>query len=408
MSNRPNPGRATRPEAWQEVPATNRFQAIVVGAGPAGAMAGRRLALLGRRVLLLERDPLPRYKPCGGGLTPKTVMRLPFPISEVPHLRVDRIDFRLRGESPVSWDLPDEFPFYMVMRTDLDNLLVQSATAAGVELRAGEPVRQLHQTGKGFVVRTDEARYVAPFIIGADGATGSVRRFLGIERRSEQGVALECELEVPEDLYNSYRHAALFDVEAAPEGYGWVFPKRSHLSVGLGSMRPNGLDLRARLKQFLLHYELATPATMASLPVYTHPLPLANPGERVRAGNALLVGDAAAVADGFAGEGICYAIVSGELAARAVSRALDGDVAALDRYEADLDGIIRRDHRYAHWMGLIVHRFPESSYHILTSIGEGKSVLIPLLLGQISFSESLRRLPRLVALDQPPKQRGPS
>ena len=377
-----------------------RFDAVVVGAGPAGATAARGIALLGWRVLLLERESLPRYKPCGGGLGPKSVARLPFPIHEVPNVRLARIDFRLRGESPVTWELPDEFPFYMVMRADLDHHLVQAASAAGAEVHAPEGVRSVSWTGAEFLVATGQAIYAAPYLVGADGASSIVRRSFGTDRTSEQGIALECEIEVPRNVYTRFATTAIFDVEAAPDGYGWIFPKTTHLSVGLGSLKPTNLPLRALLRQFIERYELASEDVLDELAVHAHPLPVASAGERARSGNALLAGDAAGVADGFGGEGICYSMASGELAAETIARALEGDGSALEGYEAALDRLIRQDHRQANLMGRIVRRFPDAGYRILTSMGEGKTVLIPLLLGEISFGEALRRLPRLLALDR--------
>ncbi|MHB1131764.1 MAG: geranylgeranyl reductase family protein [Chloroflexota bacterium] len=375
-----------------------QFDAIVVGAGPAGATAARNLAIAGRRVLLIERSTLPRYKACGGGLGPKTTARLPFPIQGIPHVRLEQITFRLRGDSPVVWDLPEGFPFFMVMRADLDNALVQAALAEGAHLAQGEAVRSVDQGEGGCIVTTDRGQYQARFVVGADGATGVTRRCLGLRAGSQVGVALECELAVPNRVYERFRANALFDVEAAPDGYGWVFPKGSHLSVGLGSMVRQGSSLRGLLHEFILRYDLASAAELEHLPVHVHPLPVATSGERASVGRVLLAGDAAGVADGFGGEGVCYAMASGELAADVVRKALQGDILSVDNYTAELDRLIRHDHGFANLMGRIVRRFPDAGYRILTSVGEGKSVLIPLLLGEFSFGESLRRLPRLAAL----------
>ncbi len=395
----PDRGRST-PSKTAQTGDPEPFEVIVVGAGPAGTTAARTLALRGHSVLLLERDSLPRYKPCGGGLSPKTIARLPFPVDTLPHVRLQHIAFRLRGRSPVTWDLPWDFPFYMVMRSDLDHRLVQEATTAGAQLRAGEAVRGVRPIDGEFLVTTTRDSYHAPFVIAADGATGVVRHSLGLATRAQRGLAMECEVEVPSDLYQQYAATALFDVEAVPEGYGWIFPKRTHLSVGVGSMNPGRLPLRALFQQFLLRYQLASPNHMDEIPVYTHPLPVATSGEPARSGNALLVGDAAGVADGFGGEGICYAMASGDLAATVASRALSEGVSALESYEGELDRLLRRDQGQSNLMGLIVRRFPDAAYRILTSLGEGKAVLIPLLLGEITFGEALRRLPRLLALER--------
>jgi flavin-dependent dehydrogenase len=292
----------------------------------------------------------------------------------------------------------------MVMRSDLAARMVKSAVEAGTALHDGEAVRGVEQTELGFIVSTAGGRYQSRFLIGADGATGVVRRSLGIERRSEQGVALECEVEVPDEVHRRYARTAVFDVEAAPDGYGWIFPKTTHLSVGLGSMKPAGLPMVDLLRRFLLRYDLVDGGAVGDVAIHTHPLPVATSGERARAGNALLAGDAAGVADGFGGEGVCYSIASGELAAQTVSRALAGDARALDAYEEELDRSIRSDHGFSNLMGRIVRRFPDPGYRILTSLGEGKAVLIPLLLGEIGFGEALRRLPRLLALDRSQRQ----
>lgn len=378
----------------------NRFQVVVVGGGPAGATAACELASSGHSVLLLEREVIPRYKACGGGLGPKSIKRLPFPISEIPHVQLQRIAFRLRGRSPVTWSLPNDFPFYMVMRTDLDARLVQAAQESGAVARSGEMVRYVRPLGEGFLVETDCAQYQADFLLGADGAKSTVRRSLGIEMRRESAVALECEIEVPERVYRVHAGTALFDVDAVPHGYGWVFPKVSHLSVGIGTMMPASRPLRALLHEFILRYQLVPANEIDSLAVHFHPLPLATTGEPARSGNAVLCGDAAGVVDGFAGEGICYAMASGELAATAASRALNGDPSGIASYEADLDRLIRHDHGRANRMGQITRRFPDGAYFVLTSMGEGRSVIIPLLLGEIGFGECLRRLPRLLLLER--------
>ena len=163
-------------------------------------------------------------------------------------------------------------------------------------------------------------------------------------------------------------------------------------------MEWQGTALRGRLHEFILRNELASSAALDHLTVHAHPLPVATAGEQASAGRVLLAGDAAGVADGFGGEGICYAMASGDLAAETVSRALRGEGAAVADYSAALDRLIRQDHGFANLMGRIVRRFPDAGYRILTSLGEGKSVLLPLLLGEFSFSTCLRRLPRLAAL----------
>ncbi|NPV08169.1 MAG: geranylgeranyl reductase family protein [Anaerolineae bacterium] len=363
-------------------------------------MAARSLALEGHQVLLLEREALPRYKACGGGLSPKSVARLPFPVEDIPHHRITHVSFRLRGTMPVTWPLPKGTPFYSVMRSDLDYALVRSAVVVGAYLREQAEVTAVYQHGDGHLVQTNAGQFRAPYVVAADGATGPLRRLLGFRYPPQRGVAIECELTVSPEVLERYAGTLVFDVEAVKGGYAWIFPKADHLSVGAGSMHRPGTSLRQRLWSFILENDLVPEADLEELHTYVHPLPLSNLGDPCRKGGVLLAGDAAGLADGLAGEGICYALDNGDLAGRLIAEALQGNPAALDRYDAELDRMVRRDQRYARVIGDIVRRFPDTCYRLFTGIGEERRTLTALLVGQLAFAEFLMNLPVLRTLGQ--------
>src|SRR5919202_5387814 len=151
-----------------------RFDAIVVGAGPAGSTAAFRLVRAGARVLLLDRERFPRDKPCGGGLTYRAVRELPVSVEPVVEDVVDRFEFGFRyghrferrGASPI---------ILMTQRRRLDAFLADQAVAAGAEFRDGTKVATVSADG---TVAVGSDTLTAPVGIGADGVKGvSVRSF---------------------------------------------------------------------------------------------------------------------------------------------------------------------------------------------------------------------------------------
>src|SRR3954447_5196767 len=114
-----------------------RYDAIVVGAGPAGSTAAYRLAAAGASVLLLDKATFPRDKPCGGGVTGRAARLLPFSIEPVVEDVVDRLDCGLRYRQHITRQARAPLA-YMTQRWRLDHFLLQQAAEAGAEVRQGE------------------------------------------------------------------------------------------------------------------------------------------------------------------------------------------------------------------------------------------------------------------------------
>jgi len=155
-----------------------RFDAIVVGAGPAGSTAALRLSRAGARVLLLDRERFPRDKPCGGGLTERAVKQLPVPVDPVVEEVVDRFELGFRygtrfergGERPL---------VLMTQRRRLDAHLAEAAAAAGADFRDGVRATALELGEREATVRFDGTAAQAQVVIGADGVNGLTARVLG-------------------------------------------------------------------------------------------------------------------------------------------------------------------------------------------------------------------------------------
>lgn len=218
------------------------FEVVIVGAGPAGSLAAYHLARAGRRVLLLDRERLPRYKPCGGGVTVKSLSELPFPVDEVVERDVCEAEIWF-GNDRVIRAHGDQIG-RMVMRSAFDAHLVRQAVGAGAVCREGVRVRSVRPSVAGQVtIDTDEGALDTRCVIGADGANSVVARAVGLDQAIEWGVAIEGEVDPPPGADILPR--VVFDFRGVPSGYAYVFPKSGHYSVGVYTMRPALPRLRA-------------------------------------------------------------------------------------------------------------------------------------------------------------------
>src|SRR5207248_9426825 len=153
-----------------------RFDAIVVGAGPAGSTAAIRLSRAGARVLLVDKARFPRDKPCGGGLTTRAVNELPVDPAPVVEHVVDRMAFRFR--SGATFERGSGRPLIlMTQRRRLDHFLAEQAAAAGADFRDGVHVDRIDANG-AVRIRVDAQPVEASVVIGADGANGTTARSL--------------------------------------------------------------------------------------------------------------------------------------------------------------------------------------------------------------------------------------
>jgi len=287
------------------------YDAIVVGAGPAGASAAYWLGEAGKRVLVLEKARLPRYKPCGGGVPKSVFARFPFDFSPVVEREIGRVRFRFRDGREVVADLPGR-PVAMVMRDRFDFHILRHARA---EVRDGSPVVALRQDREGVEVETASGEtFRGRYLIGADGANSRVARLVGLRRGKRMGAALEVEAPADDRLLEVYQETVLFLFGTPPLGYIWVFPKAEHLSVGIGTFLGKNPAMREILQQEMTRLGIR----MDRLDGRGHPLPIYLRHEVLHRGRVLLVGDAAGLMDPLLGEGIRYAIDSGRLAAEAV------------------------------------------------------------------------------------------
>jgi len=297
----------------------------VIGGGPAGSTAARRLAREGLSVLLVEGARHPRVKPCGGALTDRALSLLPEGADGLWKSHPRQWTFRTRSISPVTVSRGKAY-CHTVIRREFDQFLFERAADAGAVLHDGERVTGVEPESGRFVLRTAKDRYRVRYVVGADGAKGVTAKALGIPR-PRMGAALEVEEPAPASLLDAYRDRCEVMVSDAPWGYCWVIPKGDQLNIGVGSFHAVGFSWRERLERYCRELGFQRRG-----PVLAHPLPYRWSKVRLQRGRALVVGDAAGLMDPFSAEGIYAALWSATLAAEVLARAAarDEDLSAYD------------------------------------------------------------------------------
>lgn len=296
------------------------YDIAVVGAGPAGAMAARLCAQAGRSVVLIEREALPRYKTCGGGVVPRAAELMDIDISPAIERTCRRIALHVPGLPPQIAQHGDEPLIHMTMRDTLDALLTRAATDAGAELRAACRVIGLTEHDDRITLATEQGDIEARHLLAADGARSRIARLAGWIETRRFAPAVEWEVQVDEADMQRHSAAVRFDFDFVRGGYAWVFPKRRHLSIGLGRLREGDANLNEAAARYLdvLGINRDTPMQR-----HGYVVPIAPRTDAIARRRILLLGDAAGLADPVAAEGITHALYSARLAAEAVTQSND-------------------------------------------------------------------------------------
>ena len=373
---------------------TKRFDAIVVGAGPAGSTAAFRLATEGASVLVLDRQRFPRDKPCGGGVTIRGARLLPFAIDPVVERVVDRINVTMGHHGP-RCDVAADAPLVlMTQRRRLDQFLIEQAIAAGAEFRDAARVRAIDVAADGVVVRTDHGAIAAEVLVGADGANGVTRAALGAPEPS-YAVALEGNLPRGAAGFDDaeYVTAALLEFNTVPGGYGWIFPKGDHCNFGVGGYLDEGSRLREHLADLCATQGIAIDDLEH---LRGHRLPIRRSGAPVATSRAVLVGDAAGLVDPFSGDGMFEAFLSSKLAAETIADLLAGHARDLSAYPTRL-GSALEPHVASAWIAkAVIERAPEVMMGILHLPGATGIVAGRMRASTTEHSATTRHIARFV------------
>jgi geranylgeranyl reductase family protein len=332
-----------------------RFDVLVVGAGPAGSTAAYRLAREGASVLLADKARFPRDKPCGGGLTMRAVRLLPFSVDPVVEDRTTRVRFGLDFTRRFERRLEEPLVL-MTQRSRLDAYLVEQAATAGAEFRDGARVTELTANEDGVEASVNGAKIAAKHALLADGANGVSARAVGLDDGRDYGVALEANVPYGVVDKEDYRGLLCLELANVPGGYGWVFPKGDHVNVGVGGWEREGPRLRAHLARFCHEYGIPESGLED---VRGYRLPLLHARARLAKGQVALLGDAGGLVDPLSGDGIYEAFLSAKLATDAV---LAGD---LESYDSELRRRLSSQLAAAWGAKFALDRFPRLTYAVV-------------------------------------------
>jgi geranylgeranyl reductase family protein len=306
------------------------------------------------KTLLLEKERIPRNKLCGGGVTPKVLKLLDF---NLPNEIIESAPTSARIHvGPNCFFFHSMGPLvYMTSREKFDTLLVRKAAEAGAEVKDGTPVQNLVRHPSFIEVLTRHGPSKAMMVIGCDGMGGPTARAIGLYGRWEPtdvAYAIESEVRVGEGAVHEFMGPEqYFDVYfgVSPAGYGWIFPKDDHLTVGVGCRLSKLRDGPELFKSFvgsiteLKGHEIPCPQA--------HLIPLGGAGYVPTVSDrVLLAGDSAGFAEPLLGEGIYFAIRGGQIAAQIVEEACRTekfDAEYLKEYERRCQGDFGIDFEFA-------------------------------------------------------------
>ena len=355
---------------------------IIVGSGPAGGSAAYHLAKLGRSVLVLDRETLPRYKVCSGGVSPAVGAWFDFDFSPVISKTVKQIRYTWKVGDPVDATLNTTEPMWMVNRSEFDYHIIQQAQALGAQVQTGTTVTGIEFKGDFWTVNTDRGTFQAKYLIAADGAKGPMAKWLGFADRS---VRMGMVMEIPaQDIAAS----AQFDFGIIKNGFIWSLPKANGYSIGTGTFRgKDNEDLKAALLQYAKLKGLNT--THATF--HSHPMCLWTEDQQLHTRNALLAGEAAGLSDPFTAEGIRPALFSGMKAAVAIDSAVSGNSAALANYTQVIQAEWGQDMVWAQKLANIFYRVPGIGYKVGVKRQSATDRLCKIMCGELKYADVATR-----------------
>ena len=283
----------------------NKYDVIIIGAGPAGLSCAEILAKGGKSVLVSEKNSEVGPKICAGGLTARVEKEKLLSLQDV-----DKIFYSVKLYfSKICKDIANPNPFVTTIdRGKLGRIMLKKAIESEAEVETGMEVKEIKENS--IIANGQEIKY--NHLVGADGSNSMVRKFLGVKTEK---ILVTLQYTIPQNIQKFEEMEYFFDSKIL-NGYFWIFPHKDYTIVGCGyypkNVRSSSFDLKSAFEKWLKDRQIKTDG----LKIESFPINFDYRGYQF--GNKLLVGDAAGFASGLTGEGIYFAMISGREAAKKI------------------------------------------------------------------------------------------
>ncbi len=311
-------------------------EVLIIGAGPAGSTAARYLASSNKdiSVIVLEKDTFPRDKPCGGALTIRIFERFDYlSTKETESVVHGGYLYAPNLISKAKIEDPENAVGYMVLRKNFDNYLVEKAKESGAKVIENAKIENFEILDDKIIVNLlDGNQITAKILLGADGVSSIVAKKTKLNKKwkdDELGMCILAQKELDETQIQKYNPKGLcVHIHIAYKnlfGYFWTFYKKNHVNIGLGCLlsekKAKKVNLKTAFKDYLNYLEkkeIIPSLESLNLKLQGAMVPLKKPLDRTFDHRVLLLGDSAGFVNPLSGEGIYYAMSSGDDAAKAI------------------------------------------------------------------------------------------
>jgi len=363
-----------------------KYEVVVVGAGPTGSTAAKFLAEKGVSVLMVDKSKFPRDKICGGSMDVRI-------LDDYKYLQncKELIECYCKGSYIYSPSLKNviklesENPTSLcVLRDKFDEGLKNLALDAGVEFIDGNGVKDLVTSVNRAEVTLEDGKSVnTEVIIGADGVRSIVAKKSGLKPKWAPDEIASCVIQefnigesTIDEFFTEKRYKHLHVRFGGMFGYGWVFPKKEHLNIGIGAIQSETkgrLNLNEQFKDYIkvLKSQKIIPDDLVIGKCRGWPLPLKLPLEKCYADRIILCGDAAGYVNPIDGGGLIFGMYTGEIAAGVISWALNGRGASeayLSKYKTECDNRFGKKLKRS----LLIRNIVNSAPELIIKIGSSR------------------------------------
>lgn len=292
------------------------YDAIIVGAGPAGGYLAYLLAKRGFNIAVIDKESFPRNKVCGGGISNKSLEVLDFDISPIIERNIVGAFLTYQNRHTVIKELEGRRGA-TVLRSKFDNFILEKAINYGARfINNCSFLKVISNDNRVVQIDTSKGLMKANYLIGADGVYSHLRNSIFGRDLISYAPSMEALVYVDDNILEKFGNRILIDFGGMRRGYGWIFPKKDHLNVGVYSIF-GAKNIKNELKAFMDNYKSLQ--NYRNIKTLSYSIPLTNKYDKYQKNNIILIGDAAGCAESFYGEGIYFAFKSAQIAAKTIS-----------------------------------------------------------------------------------------